>query len=872
MVITGDGGLGKTRLALELYLESGYEGYLIQNKATVETIETLIQKAKDENRKIVFLIDYIEELSGIFDSIHQSITRNSDGFAYLITTTRTLSSMHSALPGPRNLNATACKEVALNDRLLETWRREVCAEILRKAGLPQHVCEGFSNLDIPVIASLLAYDYVHLGTVDDENIRSDDGGWLNRRLLRHVSEKLSEADVVFLLTLYPFDDGFRQLLSKSMQETSDELYRNGWVSTVSSADGTKEWRLGHDLLADISLVSLLLKETKSILRFEMINDLSERAKALKASQRFGRSLARALNRLVASTWADEVMDTLMACVEPLAVSNENQNHALITCKQSLLSLSISLGDKIRILRELSGLSLWQLQELSKVFTDELNQFVRFRAEHAEVIKQLLLREACGSKVCLAEMQKEYQITIPPIAIASAVPPRLPGVFIPSFHELATSTGITLPTVVDSTSLQAVTHPEDVDFFDYFNQNMPILSQQSLYSDVAQEVAEKALLSLSLDPRNKLRVLTQLPQLSEWQLKKLIATFDKEVEVIRKLLATEESSIQELIRKAALGNANYLTLIADRYQTHVQFESLPDAVPQQNGGFLATMPGAQEIAKLDQNSRIWIARQMLFAVTKSTGNASRNLSNYDVIIECFADDRQPQVREVVAQATFQQAQAIAARDKNPQAYNLVIERFANDQHNPVREYAAIAASNLAQAIATRDKNPQAYDWMIERFSDDQYGPIREVAANAAHAKVLRIAERDKSPQVYDWMIERFSNDQYLPIKKLLILARADQIGWFVVFNRFDDAISNGERFLSDANAPDTQKTVVAFLIWMAKPNIEYRQRCELLLSTMQGADFNWTFDEFTEKIETLNDDDQVFARRMVSHLESKAPTQ
>ncbi|MCW2246521.1 hypothetical protein M2352_002112 [Azospirillum fermentarium] len=796
LVITGDGGLGKTRLALELWRASGHRGVLIQRDATAEGVRALIQKAKDENKTILFLIDYMEELSGQYDAIHQTVIRESGGFAFLITTSRTISVDGLAKTGPRYLNARACQDISLNDDSLKPWREHVCAQILQAGGVPESLRHELAGLDVPVIASLAAYDFEKHGVTDATGIGRDDGAWLTRRLRQHIGDSLEPEDFITLLCLYPFGTDLRDALPKELRAASDNLQRQGWVSQTPSGEGT-EWRLGHDLLSDIPLVMFLLAEQRPALRYERIARLGQRANALGGTNRFARSLSRALRRLIGGTEACDILDTFQACITPLSSANPDPDLARQVGEKALYSLSLPLYQKIGIFQNLSNLFYYQLIGLIDIFTDELNEFKNLFREEYNLIIELINFSTfgcqCHADKVLRLIQKGSEASH---HYLERTPIKLRGSLIPGF-------GNGLSDMLKVESVAALPKHEG----EWISQAMFMFAEHIAGRDN--------------DP----------------------SAYDT---VIQRFADDQHPQVREEAAKAAFNKAH-------RIAEHDNDPSAYDTVIQRFAD--DQHPQAREqAAKAAFNKAHRIAKR------------DNDPSAYDTVIQRFADDQHPQVREEAARAAFNKAHRIAEHDNDPSAYDTVIQRFADDQHPQAREQAATAAFNKAYDIAERDNDPSAYDTVIQRFADDQHPQAREWAAKAAFNKAYDIAERDNDPSAYDTVNERFADDQHPEIRELVQLAREARMGWLVVAGRFDDALEESDILLTSPETNPGRLAAVAFLTWLAAPTPEHKERADDLAAALNGEPTTWTFDEFAQRIADLGPDDRAFAAAMIRRLE------
>ncbi|BBN83739.1 hypothetical protein PA25_37240 [Pseudoalteromonas sp. A25] len=691
LVITGDGGLGKTRLALELYRASGFRGVLVQKHASLEDVKSIIEDARLNRCRTLLIIDYIEQMGALYDGVHQAIISQSEGYAVLVTTTRTLSNGSAAMQGPEYLNSRTCQEVSLNEQLLLPWRKHVCEEILSNAKVPEPLRSQAINSAVPLIATLVSYDFSNHGMTDSKS-DNDDGYWLVKRLRRHIDSNLTEEDFTFLLCLYPMDKAVREGLSKPLRKASDMLQRQGWVSTTGSGKAM-QWHLGHDLLCDIPLVYFLVTEPDIALRLEAIERLGEYAKPLNASGNLATAISRALKKIIMDTQAQHIVPTLAACAQQIAFTYKERDTALEMVDKCIYSLSLGLGEKLRIITELRSLSRFQVDELLSTFNEELQAFIKLTDEHPADMYSLVGRMSMGNEQAYNRLCSFYALTQHQQPCA---PLGLRGKHFPELYSINNDCTKLLDEFPADDSLSdnlRVRVAENL--FQYANR----IKRDELLQFVVVRYIDSSNIELKLVAVKAMFVKAQI-----------MAERDRCPEAYNEVIDRFCADACDEIRlRAAMAAFNQANGFSKR-------DSDPDAYNK-----VIEMFGNDVCDKVRHQAA-------MAAFNQANGFAKRDSDPlaYNKVIETFGNDVCDEVRHQTAMAALGQANAIAKRDRDPRAYNKVIEMFCDDvcpkiQANmrdarAVRIGWSVVAQQYSQAIKFAD------EYLVDYASDCVDGSV------------------------------------------------------------------------------------------------------------------------------------------------------
>lgn len=657
LAITGEGGLGKTRLALELWRASGHVGVLIQPHATAQGINDIIQRAKNDNIKVMFIIDYIEEIGNKYDEYHQIITRRSGGFAFLVTTSRVIGGNLGVSAGSNYLDSRYCQEISLSEGWLRPWRRRICEQILRMAGVPEDIVDKLGELDIPVIATLIAYDFLTHGVTDVAGIGiGDDGVWLTKRLRNHAAGTLCPEDFAMLLSIYPLNMEIRAALPKEFRAVSDNLQRQGWVSAVSTG-GQMEWRLGHDLLSDIPLVTLLLAEKQPTLRFELIERLRQQADALGAKDRFARSLSRALRRLIAGTRGADVLDTLQACLPSLSSAN---SHSVLAEEVGMMvpySLSLSLYEKLTALEKIPELSRKQLFDLKVVFDEETEKFRDLARDYENDLRKFICRRAIGSIKKRSEILSIYGIIDSECDDEFVNLGELFSMFMPEFH-------------VNFHILNSINTDKGV-------------SDQSLDTLLSHMPKASEISKLSMEKRKWIATAMLDCAVSIAEKSKNFLCYD---DLIIRFVDDPHPDVRLIAASAAFDRAYDL--------------SVRDGDPAVYDDVILRF-GADPTPDVRA-----IAARAAFNRANDLFARDGDPAVYDEVISRFGDDPAPEVRAEAARAATVRAGRLFEREGDLTVYDQVIDRFTDDPHPEIRKVVATAKAGRMGWLVVAGRVPEA----------------------------------------------------------------------------------------------------------------------------------------------------------------------
>ena len=292
LVLTGYGGIGKTRLCREIGLIAR------QNKWTVLwangqvnialAVEAL--EAISPRHRVLVIFDYIELHKNLGDFANQVEALNSKygwkncwlancrgPFYYANTPTTS----HHCEP----LAVSQGTEIG---QMLLAYRRAVTRHILADTGLKEAEQLVDQLGSRPVFAAWL--HYLHHNRPPQSRDEQQDAAFLSELwkvggfglwVLKHVRDMSiasvvdTTRDVVLLMTILPFPEAARKVLSEKLSTIHLAMRNNGWIEYDASDD---LWKSVHDMIAD-QLVSQYLETVEADNAFYW-NDAEELARSI----------------------------------------------------------------------------------------------------------------------------------------------------------------------------------------------------------------------------------------------------------------------------------------------------------------------------------------------------------------------------------------------------------------------------------------------------------------------------------------------------------------------------------------------------------------------------------------------------------------
>ncbi len=267
LVISGKGGIGKSRLTLELgwkALRKGWAVMRVESRLKSDALERLAEQLSPHIPALL-LVDYIETQSDFLELVENIYLLNDTGVARIgyVAACRT-GYYHEAVGGtarhlPLDLSPPPGDAAAF---WFKEYRCESVKRILARAGLTvtaQHlaVCH-----DLPILAVFLTYLHT-LGRTEElaELLREAEfGRWIARRVQLSFSARDVSRALALLVPLFPMTDAAADRLeSVQLRPVFERLATDGWIERVTPSEPASscEWVTAHDVLADQILIAYL---------------------------------------------------------------------------------------------------------------------------------------------------------------------------------------------------------------------------------------------------------------------------------------------------------------------------------------------------------------------------------------------------------------------------------------------------------------------------------------------------------------------------------------------------------------------------------------------------------------------------------------
>lgn len=304
LILTGRGGVGKTRLSLELgrlAQSHGWQVWLVQDRFTVSTLDTLAVKlGPDLPALLVF--DYVElhgELPTIAQHLEQLVDSVQSKIRYVATCRATYYGAISAINRHKRIELSALANARL-ESWLARYRSATVRHILYQAGFPVTEHHLRACRDVPVLAVFM--HWLHKQGRDvllSELLEADDfGRWVLKRVTLSFPESRLNRELAWLVALLPLDTRAEPRLSDGARSALTRLAIDGWVErTETIGRRREEWQAVHDVLADRVVIAWLDEFGGAALAREWISALLHEAIRLHSLPSAMRSLQRLAEHL-----------------------------------------------------------------------------------------------------------------------------------------------------------------------------------------------------------------------------------------------------------------------------------------------------------------------------------------------------------------------------------------------------------------------------------------------------------------------------------------------------------------------------------------------------------------------------------------------
>ena len=256
LVLVGRGGVGKTRLALEIghtAIADGWTVWVVRRRLKPETIDQLAARM-DVDTRVLLIFDYVEthpEFTNVIQHL-ADIVDDTDHCLRYIATCR--SSYYNAIKGAERQHVVA---ISAAKSTTEEWQsrysRATVAHILNHAGIPINEQNIRACHDLPVLAAFLHWLHFRGRTEELKTLlgEEDFGRWVIHRVQLSFPERRLDHSLARLIALFPIPAVGRSALTEDERELFYCLEQDGWIERADDPTaGAVAWQTAHDVLAD----------------------------------------------------------------------------------------------------------------------------------------------------------------------------------------------------------------------------------------------------------------------------------------------------------------------------------------------------------------------------------------------------------------------------------------------------------------------------------------------------------------------------------------------------------------------------------------------------------------------------------------------
>lgn len=270
LIITGGGGVGKSRLTLELGFLAQQKGWVVLRSEKRISEEELKKLAENLNAdtKALLLFDYIEtrnDFSEILDVIQnlndtyhlciRYIANCRPNFYFHYTRSQGMDLRHYLVDlSPMQGSA---KE------WLDGYRKETVHHILNQSGLDYAYEKLAPTQKIPIFAVFASYVYAKKQDKQSCNVELSEmlneenfSNWIIKRVqLSFLGKKDLLPELGLLAALFPMPKANCGKLAQDLRKMLEVLSNDCWIEEFISEDGEETMAFTHDVLADQILTS-----------------------------------------------------------------------------------------------------------------------------------------------------------------------------------------------------------------------------------------------------------------------------------------------------------------------------------------------------------------------------------------------------------------------------------------------------------------------------------------------------------------------------------------------------------------------------------------------------------------------------------------
>ncbi len=286
LIVTGGGGVGKTRLMLEigrLAQDKKWLVFRVEGKLKDNSLEQLSHQINPET-SVLLLVDYIENQKEFYDIV-ETLNGINDTYSLHLRYIACCRTSYYQTIGDTSRHIRVDLSPPVQDLAVnwyENYQKQTVVHILKESGLEV----SDKHLDIcrnkPIFAVLISYLYCSGRQPDLAELlkEKDFGTWVTRRLRLSFGQADINRDLALLIALFPMQSDKVALLNPRQGVLFDKLATDGWIEKqpADELQNIDMWVTAHDVLADQILLSNLGSIQHTYERF--IDELFSQAKSM----------------------------------------------------------------------------------------------------------------------------------------------------------------------------------------------------------------------------------------------------------------------------------------------------------------------------------------------------------------------------------------------------------------------------------------------------------------------------------------------------------------------------------------------------------------------------------------------------------------
>lgn len=272
MLISGSGGVGKTRLSLELAWRALDAGWTVLRASERINIDAVIELARDltPSDRVVVLFDYVETQPS-FPDIAAALSDLNEAYGlrlrYVANCRTSYATTFQALHEYDQVDLTPPPGDAARE-WLRSYRAATVQRILSKTGLDAEAYRAACR-DVPVLAVFFRWLAEQKPEAEFEALLNhpDIGSWVLASVRRSFPAaagtappaSLADRDLALLMAMLPIPGGaFDRLPPARFGPLRDRLATDVWIERTAEGPGAPEhWATIHDVLADQVLLAFV---------------------------------------------------------------------------------------------------------------------------------------------------------------------------------------------------------------------------------------------------------------------------------------------------------------------------------------------------------------------------------------------------------------------------------------------------------------------------------------------------------------------------------------------------------------------------------------------------------------------------------------